>query len=321
MSLVRPFLCLSSTHLIFVNILFLFLSSHLASPVSSLSFYHHHLSALLQKLPLLIHKQHTPHTIGFHRHRSMIQSPCMHTCSRPSSLFMHPITLPSLTPLLAGYLRQTVPYFSKHKVKATAICVLLCTNSWHIDSPLAQRERKQADVNTSFLPRLSSAPCHGSWIFLFCWFSVFFIFLANIIRFVHLQKKRKSLSVSARARTFDSFLWGMCVTLDCSYRGLPDVSPEVKEGSHLCTCTHTRAHGYIKTCTCPFSSLPPPHWKRVGRKRNGCLDMDCWDWIKNISLRLYGWILMMRPPGENGENGLSLPGPWKSLTNGMRKGR
>lgn len=33
------------------------------------------ISALLETLPLLIHKQHTPHTIGFHRHRSMIQSP------------------------------------------------------------------------------------------------------------------------------------------------------------------------------------------------------------------------------------------------------
>lgn len=123
---------------------------------------------------------------------------------------MHPITLPSLTPLLAGYLRQTVPYFSRHKVKATAICVLLCTNSWHIDSPLAQRERKQADVNTSFLPQLSSALRHGSWIFLFCWFSVFFIFLANIFRFVHLQKREKvCLRVRVHAHLIHFF--GACV--------------------------------------------------------------------------------------------------------------
>lgn len=42
------------------------------------------ISALLETLPLLIHKQHTPHTIGFHRHRSMIQSPA---CTHARALF------------------------------------------------------------------------------------------------------------------------------------------------------------------------------------------------------------------------------------------
>lgn len=168
---------------------------------------------------------------------------------------MHPITLPSLTPLLAGYLRQTVPYFSRHKVKATAICVLLCTNSWHIDSPLAQRERKQADVNTSFLPRLSSALRHGSWIFLFCWFSVFFIFLANIFRFVHLQKREK-VCLRVRVHTHLIHFFGACV---CTWLFLSRVArcepwgqrgvPFMRVHAHTCTRIH-------KNMYMPF--LKPP---------------------------------------------------------------
>lgn len=79
------------------------------------------ISALLETLPLLIHKQHTPHTIGFHRHRSMIQSPaCTHAralfpclCTLlpclPSPLFL-PATSARQFPTLAGIKWRLQPF-------------------------------------------------------------------------------------------------------------------------------------------------------------------------------------------------------------------
>lgn len=65
------------------------------------------------------------------------------------------------------------------------------------------------------------------------------------------------------------------MTLDCSYQGLPDVSPEVKEGP-TCVNIHIHKNIYIKNIYMVFLKQPSPS-ERVGRERNGCLDMDCWD--------------------------------------------
>lgn len=143
-------LCSYSTHLLSGNssffihpFLLLLLHNPLFLPSSSLP-------AMLQKLPLLIHKNALHTWLSSRGTGAWFNSPA-HTHTFPCLYTLLPAAFLTPPPL-AVYLLQTALSFSRHKGKARSICVLLCINSQSRSSPLAQKDIRETNINIVFWP-------------------------------------------------------------------------------------------------------------------------------------------------------------------------
>lgn len=104
--------------------------------------------AMLQKLPLLIHKNALHTWLSSRGTGAWFNSPA-HTHTFPCLYTLLAFLTP---PLLVVYLLQTALSFSSNKAKVRSICVLLCINTQSQSSPLAQKDIRETNINIVFWP-------------------------------------------------------------------------------------------------------------------------------------------------------------------------